>query len=204
MFLKIMVIVGKGWMSFVWSCMWLKTNMSSDGINVVNANTVYSVLPPQLRCKVSVLRSLCALHSEKLSAFRAVYPDTVRTLFPPLYKELFAADLDGTLPASDGTPATSCRSWRDPARFPGRLMSRFGCTEESGWSVSWETRFSSLVALLHWTQHYYGSSNLESEAGNVWTICRTATCWVFLNNLQPTCLSRWWRLSIPFNTFSGS
>uniref|UniRef100_A0A3Q2DLK2 RAR related orphan receptor A n=1 Tax=Cyprinodon variegatus TaxID=28743 RepID=A0A3Q2DLK2_CYPVA len=55
----------------------------------------------KLRTKVSALRSLCALHSQKLSAFRAVYPDTVRTLFPPLYKELFAADLDGTPPAAD-------------------------------------------------------------------------------------------------------
>ncbi|KAM4596386.1 nuclear receptor ROR-alpha A-like isoform 2-T2 [Fundulus diaphanus] len=55
----------------------------------------------KLRCKVSALRSLCALHSEKLSAFRDVYPDTVQTLFPPLYKELFAADLDGTLHPSD-------------------------------------------------------------------------------------------------------
>ncbi|KAM4744354.1 nuclear receptor ROR-alpha A-like [Anableps anableps] len=55
----------------------------------------------KLRCKASVLRSLCGLHSEKLSAFRAAYPDTVRALFPPLYKELFAADLDGTLPSSE-------------------------------------------------------------------------------------------------------
>ncbi|MEQ2237833.1 hypothetical protein ILYODFUR_027126, partial [Ilyodon furcidens] len=55
----------------------------------------------KLRCKVLVLRSLCSLHSEKLSAFRAVYPDTVRKLFPPLYKELFAADLDGTLHTSN-------------------------------------------------------------------------------------------------------
>ncbi|KAM6950520.1 nuclear receptor ROR-alpha A-like isoform 1-T1 [Lycodopsis pacificus] len=46
----------------------------------------------KLRCKVSALRSLCSRHTEKLSAFRAVYPDTVRTHFPPLYKELFGAD----------------------------------------------------------------------------------------------------------------
>uniref|UniRef100_A0A8C2ZEU5 Uncharacterized protein n=1 Tax=Cyclopterus lumpus TaxID=8103 RepID=A0A8C2ZEU5_CYCLU len=47
----------------------------------------------KLRCKVSALRSLVIRHSEKLSAFRALHPDTVRTLFPPLYKELFGADL---------------------------------------------------------------------------------------------------------------
>nr|XP_020458260.1 nuclear receptor ROR-alpha-like isoform X2 [Monopterus albus] len=51
----------------------------------------------KLRCKVSVLRSLCHRHTEKLSAFRAVYPDVVQTHFPPLYKELFAADLELTL-----------------------------------------------------------------------------------------------------------
>ncbi|XP_014891004.1 nuclear receptor ROR-alpha-like isoform X2 [Poecilia latipinna] len=51
----------------------------------------------KLRCKALALRALCGLHSEKLAAFRTVYPDAVRTLFPPLYKELFAADLDGTL-----------------------------------------------------------------------------------------------------------
>uniref|UniRef100_A0A3B3WMA3 RAR related orphan receptor A n=1 Tax=Poecilia mexicana TaxID=48701 RepID=A0A3B3WMA3_9TELE len=43
----------------------------------------------KLRCKASALRALCGLHSEKLAAFRTVYPDAVRTLFPPLYKELF-------------------------------------------------------------------------------------------------------------------
>ncbi|XP_054588478.1 nuclear receptor ROR-alpha A isoform X1 [Nothobranchius furzeri] len=55
----------------------------------------------KLRCKVSVLRSLCCLHTEKLSAFRAVYPDAIRTHFPPLYKELFAADLDVASPISN-------------------------------------------------------------------------------------------------------
>lgn len=58
-------------------------------------------LPPQLRCKVSALRSLCSRHTEKLSAFRAVYPDIVGTHFPPLYKELFGADLELTLQTDD-------------------------------------------------------------------------------------------------------
>lgn len=55
----------------------------------------------KLRCKVSVLRSLCMRHTEKLSAFRAVYPDVLRTHFPPLYKELFGADLELSLQTSD-------------------------------------------------------------------------------------------------------
>lgn len=55
----------------------------------------------KLRCKVSALRSLCSRHTEKLLAFRAVYPDIVRSHFPPLYKELFGADLELTLQPSD-------------------------------------------------------------------------------------------------------
>ncbi|KAF1393296.1 hypothetical protein PFLUV_G00037130 [Perca fluviatilis] len=55
----------------------------------------------KLRCKVSALRSLCTRHTETLSAFRAVYPDVVRTHFPPLYKELFGADLELTLHSGD-------------------------------------------------------------------------------------------------------
>ncbi|KAM4592272.1 nuclear receptor ROR-alpha A-like isoform 2-T3 [Odontesthes bonariensis] len=55
----------------------------------------------KLRCKASLLRSLCTRHTEKLSAFGAVYPDVVRTHFPPLYKELFGADLELTLQTSD-------------------------------------------------------------------------------------------------------
>ncbi|XP_067347482.1 nuclear receptor ROR-alpha A-like isoform X2 [Channa argus] len=55
----------------------------------------------KLRCKVSALRSLCNRHTEKLSAFRAIYPDVIRTHFPPLYKELFGADLELTLQADN-------------------------------------------------------------------------------------------------------
>ncbi|XP_053281875.1 nuclear receptor ROR-alpha A isoform X1 [Pleuronectes platessa] len=55
----------------------------------------------KLRCKVAALRSLCSRHSEKLTAFRTVYPDVVRTHFPPLYKELFGADLEVTPQADD-------------------------------------------------------------------------------------------------------
>ncbi|KAG7483492.1 nuclear receptor ROR-alpha-like isoform X1 [Solea senegalensis] len=55
----------------------------------------------KLRCKVSALRSLCSRHTEKLSAFRSVYPDVVQTHFPPLYKELFGAELELTLQVDD-------------------------------------------------------------------------------------------------------
>ncbi|XP_025758885.1 nuclear receptor ROR-alpha isoform X1 [Oreochromis niloticus] len=55
----------------------------------------------KLRCKASALRSLCSRHTEKLCTFRAVYPDIVRTHFPPLYKELFGADLELTLQSSN-------------------------------------------------------------------------------------------------------
>uniref|UniRef100_A0AAR2KK00 RAR-related orphan receptor C n=1 Tax=Pygocentrus nattereri TaxID=42514 RepID=A0AAR2KK00_PYGNA len=44
--------------------------------------------------KVSMLKSLCALHIEKLRWFRQLYPLTVHSLFPPLYKELFGSDTD--------------------------------------------------------------------------------------------------------------
>ncbi|XP_041847006.1 nuclear receptor ROR-alpha A-like isoform X3 [Melanotaenia boesemani] len=67
----------------------LQTNQREDGVL------------EKLRCKVSVLRSLCTRHTEKLSAFRAIYSDVVRTHFPPLYKELFAADLELNLQTSD-------------------------------------------------------------------------------------------------------
>ncbi|KAL7887398.1 hypothetical protein AOLI_G00051190 [Acnodon oligacanthus] len=44
--------------------------------------------------KVSMLKSLCTLHIEKLRWFRQLYPLTVHSLFPPLYKELFGSDTD--------------------------------------------------------------------------------------------------------------
>ncbi|KAK2903344.1 hypothetical protein Q8A67_008057 [Cirrhinus molitorella] len=44
--------------------------------------------------RVPVLKSLCALHMEKLRWFRQLYPLTVHSLFPPLYKELFGSDTD--------------------------------------------------------------------------------------------------------------
>lgn len=52
----------------------------------------------QLICKVSTLRALCSRHTEKLTAFKAIYPDIVRTHFPPLYKELFGSDFEQSMP----------------------------------------------------------------------------------------------------------
>ncbi|CAI5793188.1 nuclear receptor ROR-alpha isoform X2 [Podarcis lilfordi] len=48
----------------------------------------------KLICKVSTLRALCGRHTEKLMAFRAIYPDIVRLHFPPLYKELFTSEFE--------------------------------------------------------------------------------------------------------------
>ncbi|XP_077432468.1 nuclear receptor ROR-alpha A isoform X2 [Vanacampus margaritifer] len=47
--------------------------------------------------RMSVLRSLCCLHSEKLRWFSQRYPLTAHSLFPPLYKELFASEAELTL-----------------------------------------------------------------------------------------------------------
>uniref|UniRef100_A0A665WR60 NR LBD domain-containing protein n=1 Tax=Echeneis naucrates TaxID=173247 RepID=A0A665WR60_ECHNA len=68
--------------------------------HVLQKNQREEGLLTKLRYKVSVLRSLSSRHTEKLSAFRVVHSDIVRTHFPPLYKELFGADLDLT-PQSD-------------------------------------------------------------------------------------------------------
>lgn len=63
----------------------------------VNLNSLSS-LSPQLICKVSTLRALCSRHTEKLTAFKAIYPDIVRAHFPPLYKELFGSDFEQSMP----------------------------------------------------------------------------------------------------------
>ncbi|KAM8825720.1 nuclear receptor ROR-alpha A isoform 1-T1 [Synchiropus picturatus] len=44
--------------------------------------------------RMSVLRSLCSLHMEKLRWFSQRYPLTAHTLFPPLYKELFGCEAE--------------------------------------------------------------------------------------------------------------
>ncbi|XP_077454671.1 nuclear receptor ROR-alpha A isoform X1 [Stigmatopora argus] len=44
--------------------------------------------------RMSMLRSLCNLHTEKLRWFSQRYPLTAHALFPPLYKELFASEAE--------------------------------------------------------------------------------------------------------------
>ncbi|XP_030013494.1 nuclear receptor ROR-alpha A isoform X1 [Sphaeramia orbicularis] len=44
--------------------------------------------------RMAVLRSLCSLHTEKLCWFSQRYPLTAHSLFPPLYKELFASEAE--------------------------------------------------------------------------------------------------------------
>ncbi|XP_063736289.1 nuclear receptor ROR-alpha B isoform X2 [Eleginops maclovinus] len=44
--------------------------------------------------RMAVLRSLCSLHMEKLRWFSQRYPLTAHSLFPPLYKELFACEAE--------------------------------------------------------------------------------------------------------------
>lgn len=57
-------------------------------------NLIGSVSVPQLYQKMAVLRSLCSLHMEKLHWFSQRYPLTAHSLFPPLYKELFASEAE--------------------------------------------------------------------------------------------------------------
>ena len=48
----------------------------------------------QLYQKMAELRSLCSMHMEKLRWFSQRYPLTAHSLFPPLYKELFASEAE--------------------------------------------------------------------------------------------------------------
>ncbi|XP_030226455.1 nuclear receptor ROR-alpha A isoform X1 [Gadus morhua] len=55
----------------------------------------------KLHERMALLRSLCRQHMEKLQSFSHCYPDTVRSRFPPLYRELFDSEADapqGTAP----------------------------------------------------------------------------------------------------------
>ncbi|XP_028280405.1 nuclear receptor ROR-alpha A isoform X2 [Parambassis ranga] len=51
-------------------------------------------LMQKLYQRMAVLRSLCSLHMEKLRWFSQRYPLTAHSLFPPLYKELFASEAE--------------------------------------------------------------------------------------------------------------
>ncbi|XP_042280180.1 nuclear receptor ROR-alpha A [Thunnus albacares] len=48
----------------------------------------------KLHQRMEVLRSLCSLHMEKLRWFSQRYPLTAHSMFPPLYKELFASEAE--------------------------------------------------------------------------------------------------------------
>uniref|UniRef100_A0A1A8G8L5 RAR-related orphan receptor C n=1 Tax=Nothobranchius korthausae TaxID=1143690 RepID=A0A1A8G8L5_9TELE len=48
----------------------------------------------ELYQRMAVLHSLCSLHMEKLRWFTQRYPLTAHSLFPPLYKELFASEAE--------------------------------------------------------------------------------------------------------------
>ncbi|MEQ2210085.1 hypothetical protein XENOCAPTIV_008222 [Xenoophorus captivus] len=48
----------------------------------------------KLHQRMAVLRSLCSLHMEKLRWFSQRYPLIAHSLFPPLYKELFASEAE--------------------------------------------------------------------------------------------------------------
>ncbi|KAJ7994509.1 hypothetical protein DPEC_G00250220 [Dallia pectoralis] len=62
--------------------------------HVLQKNGREDVVLTKLICKVSTLRALVSRHTEKLTAFKATYPDIVRAHFPPLYKELFGSDFE--------------------------------------------------------------------------------------------------------------
>lgn len=66
---------------------------------VENGRLNVSVSSLQLYQRMAVLRSLCSLHMEKLRWFSQRYPLTAHSLFPPLYKELFASEAE-LLPAN--------------------------------------------------------------------------------------------------------
>ncbi|XP_062327350.1 nuclear receptor ROR-alpha A-like isoform X2 [Osmerus eperlanus] len=66
--------------------------------HVLQKNNREDGILTKLICKVSTLRALCSRHTEKLTAFKATYPDIVRAHFPPLYKELFGSDFEQAMP----------------------------------------------------------------------------------------------------------
>ncbi|KAF7669744.1 hypothetical protein LDENG_00146950 [Lucifuga dentata] len=66
--------------------------------HIINQDNQESLLR-KLYQRMAALRSLCSLHMEKLRWFSQRYPLTVHSLFPPLYKELFASEAE-LLPAT--------------------------------------------------------------------------------------------------------
>uniref|UniRef100_A0A8K9WWT3 RAR related orphan receptor A n=1 Tax=Oncorhynchus mykiss TaxID=8022 RepID=A0A8K9WWT3_ONCMY len=70
--------------------------------HVLQKNGREDVVLTKLICKVSTLRALVSRHTEKLTAFKATYPDIVQAHFPPLYKELFGSDFEQGSMSIDG------------------------------------------------------------------------------------------------------
>eukprot|EP00063_Salmo_salar_P057315 XP_014032150.1 PREDICTED: nuclear receptor ROR-alpha-like [Salmo salar] len=70
--------------------------------HVLQKNGREDLVLTKLICKVSTLRALVSRHTEKLTAFRATYPDIVQAHFPPLYKELFGSDFEQGSMSIDG------------------------------------------------------------------------------------------------------
>ncbi|XP_042172348.1 nuclear receptor ROR-alpha A-like isoform X2 [Oncorhynchus tshawytscha] len=70
--------------------------------HVLQKNGREDVVLTKLICKVSTLRALVSRHTEKLTAFKATYPDIVQAHFPPLYRELFGSDFEQGSMSIDG------------------------------------------------------------------------------------------------------
>ncbi|XP_038146082.1 nuclear receptor ROR-alpha A isoform X1 [Cyprinodon tularosa] len=64
------------------------------GLNHILHRDNQDSLMHKLYQRMAVLRSLCVLHMEKLRWFSQRYPLTAHSLFPPLYKELFASEAE--------------------------------------------------------------------------------------------------------------
>ncbi|KAM4735130.1 nuclear receptor ROR-beta [Anableps anableps] len=64
------------------------------GLNHILHRDNQNSLMHKLYQRMAVLRSLCNLHMEKLRWFSQRYPLTAHTLFPPLYRELFASEAE--------------------------------------------------------------------------------------------------------------
>lgn len=64
------------------------------GLNHILHRDSQESLMHKLYQRMAVLRSLCSLHMEKLQWFSQRYPLTAHSLFPPLYKELFASEAE--------------------------------------------------------------------------------------------------------------
>lgn len=56
------------------------------------ALTLFLFPSPQMVSKLSVMKTICNLHIDKLEFFRLVHPEMAYT-FPPLYREVFGSEI---------------------------------------------------------------------------------------------------------------